>query len=463
MKKSKKIISIFAVAFMAVFAFACIFGVACDSATTVESVPKFGESSTKHEHTYESTFVDGEWKTVCTGCGDELEEGMEGSADITYVVSDEEQIAAVLELGDSIKLGVDLEVAKSLEISSGDVTLDLGGNSLTSETAEKDSATVSVEKGATLTVTGEGTIENAYDGGGSTDNAAAIYTEGTVIVKSGTIESNSIGIKAENGATVTIEDGAIDSDYFALWLGGDGTTVNVEGGDIHGENKGIVLCGDGNYGHSDYQTGAVQMLNVYDGNLSCTNDSVICTLGTTNQESSVINIYGGTLTGADVYEGTTGKPFPTIYIANGTLNVYGGAIIGSTPLEVRGGTTVIYDGTFECTATGSPSHAYNSSGATSYGYALSVFPYTSTVKVGTEIADNTVSVTVCDGTFIGELYMAVSEDYSSVGRNMPDFTFAIAGGLFTADPGAYLAEGYKAVSDEDSGYYVVTEVPGVTE
>lgn len=453
MKKKK--MSIIAFVILALFALGCIFGVACDRATTIEEVPKFTNPS--HVHTYVATYDEVEgWTYVCSGCGDVPEEVSEDD-DVTYAVTSPDVAASALEMGSSLRLENDIEFEGALDIEK-DVTLDLGESTLSSAEAKKDAPTVSVARGATLTIKGEGTIENSYSGATSTDNAAAVYTEGTVIVESGTISSESIGIKAEDGADVTIEGGEVNSKYFALWLGGDGTTVSIEEGEVHGENKGIVLCGDGNYGHDEYQTGATQTLNVSGGELSCENDSVICTLGITNAESSVINITGGELRGADVYDEGTGayKPFPTIYIACGTLKISGGTIYGSTPVEIRGGTATISGGVFVCTAKGDAFHNYNSSGATSYGYALAVFPY-GEVKMGTDVVNNGVSVMVFGGTFFGEIYGATEEDYTTAGKTGVEYTFEISGGSFEEDPSSYLAGGYEAVPSADESYYVVME------
>lgn len=378
--------------------------------------------------------------------GDDDGDG-DGDGDDGEEVSTADDLKEALTKGGEITIENDIDCSDSFEVVE-DTTINLNGKTITS-----DATVFTVKDGATLTIEG-GTITSDIDGVGNTsiDNEAAIYVEnGTVEIKDADITSTSIGVKAEDGASVTIGEGTtITSEYFALWLGGDKAEITIEdGATIEGIEKGIVLCGDSSYGHDGYQTGAVQTLNIEGGELSCEYDSVICTLGVSNAESSIINITGGTLTGAD--DGKT--PFPTVFIPNGTLTISGNPVIsGSTPIEVRGGTTRIEGGTFNCTATGDSTTGYNASGATSYGYAISVFPYFEVTSNG-ETVDNDVDVVITDGTFEGSLYGATEEDYECTKATYKDYTFEIIGGKFTDDPTAYVPEDYEV--EEADGYYTV--------
>ena len=69
------------------------------------------------------------------------------------------------------------------------ITLNLNGQKLTNKTTN----TITVEKGATLTVTGTGTVDNITHG------KAALYNKGTVVLEGGTFErSAEAGIDATN-------------------------------------------------------------------------------------------------------------------------------------------------------------------------------------------------------------------------------------------------------------------------
>ncbi|MCD8208627.1 MAG: hypothetical protein LUD72_11870 [Bacteroidales bacterium] len=440
--------------------------------STTEKVST-GEAALGHEVTATYNDETSAWTYICVR-GDEVDIENDEIISLVYEAGTEAALTSAATMGGAIKLTAESGIVLTSELEiSADVTLDLAGCEISSaDSLSSATHTISVAKEAALTVTDsgtEGTIKNTYvtassTSGTSLDNAAAVYVEGCLVIDGGEIVSTSIGVKAEDGGRVTVNGGSITSGYFAMWLGGNGTAITVNDGTISGTDKGIVLCGDGNYGHADadgnnvWQTNAVQTLTVNGGTFSCEKDSVICTLGTTNRSSSIVNINGGTFTSTEVVDGDTGTAMPTVYIPNGTVTITDGTFNGSTPLEIRGGTVVISDGTFNCTATATSSATYNGSGATSYGYALSVFPYPSTVQVNGQNADNVPNVTVKGGTFDRGIYIATSEDFTSAGRTYPDGTsFTISGGTFGSDPSAYLDTTGGCVVDSTSisGKYIV--------
>ena len=76
--------------------------------------------------------------------------------------------------GQTVKLVAD--VTEDITIPTGkNITLDLGNSTLTNKSGD----TIVVEIGATLTVTGSGTVDNVTHG------KAAIYNNGTVILNGG--------------------------------------------------------------------------------------------------------------------------------------------------------------------------------------------------------------------------------------------------------------------------------------
>ncbi|MCD8208607.1 MAG: carbohydrate-binding domain-containing protein [Bacteroidales bacterium] len=448
-------------------------------------------------HTYETKYLTtqtgdaGEygWCLVCSVCGD-VADLVEGTT-YDFSVTTADELGAALGINGAV-ITLQENVEGAFTVTGSGINLDLNGHSITYTYADEDNTddgaevegpldTITVAAGAGITIEDNGgnetnaVIKNTYTNGTSDNNAAAIFTEGTLVINGGTVESSSVGIRAQGG-TVTITGAKVSSDYFTIWTDAGEVTVTInEGSVIEGKRKGIFLGGDnGNFGITpDKVAGnAKSTLIINDGTITCENESAISTLGKCNSSSVVIVIYDGEIEGtSQLPANTVTGAAPAVYIPSGTLYVLGGTITGTTAVEVRGGSTTICGGTLISTADplNEEQQAQNTGhGATTYGYSLAVFPYGQGVTVdGKEgYAGNEVTVIVSGGTFIGAVYAVDEETWSGEtggSYTWVGYTFTISGGTFADTTGLedFLENGY-GFNSWCNGYSEVTEDGTIT-
>ena len=213
-------------------------------------------------------------------------------------VADKDALQVALNAGGEITLAADIDAgATGVTFTSGTATLNLGDFTLSSSVAASDETkkgTLFIS-GGSLTVKGNGSITGA--------SGNAIYmSNGSLIVKSGTISGAHEGIFAEGGS-ISIESGIINgSDDNAIWSRGDALTIS-----------GGVFTGG---------WGALQA----DNNI-------------------VLTITGGEFTGVDqdIYLNAWSSipnPSPSCSISGGTFNG-NGIIKGAGSLVVSGGTFAV--------------------------------------------------------------------------------------------------------------------------
>ncbi len=224
------------------------------------------------------------------------------------------------------------------------ITLNLNGQTLTNKTTN----TITVDKDATLTVTGAGTVDNITHG------KAALYNKGTVILEGGTFErSSEAGTDADhnggnsyytilNHGTMTVKSDVtvnnkghysslFENGYFDYTKALDGIenpSLIIEGGKFDGglntiknDDNATLLIKDGtfiNYTQAAFQNHHIATINGGTFTAESANAVLNCGVcGATNDEHDkhVTTITGGTFTGAMTC--TVGQ----ISISGGTYSV----------------------------------------------------------------------------------------------------------------------------------------------
>ena len=171
------------------------------------------------------------------------------------------------------------DTTEDIIISSGDITLNLNGCTLTNASGD----TISVKIGATLTVTGDGTVDNKSNG------KAAIFNEGTVILNGGTYDRTS-----ETGSSADVSGG---NSWYTIC--NHGTMTINEGVTVKntGSFSSMIENGYYSYGSGDVRTGYVEGTNAANPSLIINNGSFIGGLNTVkNDDGGILEINGGTYT-----------------------------------------------------------------------------------------------------------------------------------------------------------------------
>ena len=169
-------------------------------------------------------------------------------------------------------------IAEDITIAAGqDITLDLGGNTLTNNTAD----TISVAIGGELTVTGDGTVDN------KTNGTAAIFNEGTVVLNGGTYDRTS-----EKGESADVSGG---NSWYTICNHGemeinDGATVKNTG-----SFSSMIENGYQSYSSSgDRRAGHISGTNAANPSLTINGGTFIGGLNTVkNDDGGILTIHNG--------------------------------------------------------------------------------------------------------------------------------------------------------------------------
>ena len=162
------------------------------------------------------------------------------------------------------KIVLDKDYAESVKIEKGEYTIDLNGHKITNKAGEN---TITVEKGATLTIVGKGTVDNV-----STNAKAAIWNNGTCTLNGGMFTGGIYTINNDCDAILTIKGGTFTNDTQAVFqnhgtatvtggtfvgtliniygLNSDVSIVNISGGNFKGgiqKNNGKISISGGNF------------------------------------------------------------------------------------------------------------------------------------------------------------------------------------------------------------------------
>lgn len=339
----------------------------------------------------------------------------------------QEKITAA-ENGDTVSLSED--ETGSITVSNGKtITLDLAGHKLTNTA---DSHTVTVEKGATLTVMDSseaktGTIDN------TSHQKGAVVNNGTFVLNSGNLTRSREASKYDEEKKSDIANG--NSWYVVLNHG----TMTVNGGKVFFSESNIgyfsSLIANGWYTGSENTEETPASLTITDGEFTGGKITI------KNDDYGVLNIRGGTFSQSDA------RHF-CIYSCNDAT--------------ISGGTI---NGTVGCVG-------YEREDQSSYEQGKLVISGDTQVKGGIQTFDN-ANVSISGGTFTNT-YLYVGANTANISVTGGSFTkaenrktglvfqakntngtCAISGGTFSENPGAeYLKPGLSAT--EKDGTFSIT-------
>ena len=160
---------------------------------------------------------------------------------------------------------LDKDYTESVKIEKGNHTIDLNGHKITNKAGEN---TITVAKGATLTIVGEGTV----DVDNVSNAKAAIWNNGTCTLNGGMFTGGIYTINNDCAANLTINGGTFTNDTQAVFqnhgtatvtggtfvgtliniygLNSDVSIVNISGGNFKGgiqKNNGKISISGGNF------------------------------------------------------------------------------------------------------------------------------------------------------------------------------------------------------------------------
>lgn len=285
--------------------------------------------------------------------------------------------------GNTIELVQD--TTEDVVIPAGsDVTLDLNGKKLTNVQSD----TITVTKGAKLTIEGKGTVDNV------THARAAVFNNGEVVLNGGTfVRSKENGINAENSG---------GNSWYTLLNHG---TMTI--------NDGTTVLQNGHFS-SMVETGYARV--------SASNDQRRGYVVGTNAEYPSMTINGGMFTGG----------------LNTVKNDDNGII------EIKGGTFTNYT-----QAAFQNHHIATITGGTFDGVNVYAILNCGTTCDRDTVNDKH-QLTITGGNFNGKIYKGGDSEDGMNHYNFG--SISISGGYFTTDPSAYVASGYVAGTSDVSGY-----------
>lgn len=263
---------------------------------------------------------------------------MEAIVDGVYYRTVGEAIVAARD-GDTVKL--QRNVVSSITIDGLNVTLDLNGHTIRNVASAESGSSVSgdhttiVKAGATLTLidsVGTGVVDNVSNG------KAALYNEGTVIMKGGTLTrtvdtTGCTWYTLYNDGTMTIDGGTVrsDGDQSSLIVNGLGKTATMTVNDgtfykrafncFKNEEHGTVTVNRGTFEGVGFAFQNWNVATINDGVFN----NIVSSVTYGSIPSSKLTINGGTFNG-DVtswnmtYGGSEAANPPEVTIVNGTFH-----------------------------------------------------------------------------------------------------------------------------------------------
>ena len=403
--KKKKYLAIFMAMSMAT-ATAPVTALADDATTGTESGAETGES--------------GSGETGSTGETGSENGGTEGGSttapEESKIDSFDKLKAAIeaAEAGETIKLDADI-TGDVVVPENANITIDLNGKKITNSVGH------TIMNNGTLTIKGEGTVDNITHG------KAALYNKGTVTLNGGTFDRTQ-----ENGQSDSSSGG---NSYYTIKNVGNMTInegVNVltaEGNDELGRFSSLVANG--------YYNGTT-----YDNDMGVDNPTLIINNGTF---SGGLN----TIKNDDRAELT---------INNGTFkNFYQATVQNHNIATINGGT---YKAASDASSTGKETYGVYNCGCGA-NIDLGTLTVTGGIFEGADYAIADVSrltaiVNISGGCFSGAKGAIVKGTNSNATSNA---TISISGGTFSDKPAnAYVADGYKAIQVTGDKYVVTDKI-----
>ena len=400
--KKKKYLAIFMAMSMAT-ATAPVTALADDATTGTESGAETGES--------------GSGETGSTGETGSENGGTEGGsttapdtpAENEGVKTIDELNAAITAAGETettIKLAADI-TGDVVVPEKANITIDLNGKKITNSVGH------TIMNNGTLTIKGEGTVDNITHG------KAALYNKGTVTLNGGTFDRTQ-----ENGKSDSSSGG---NSYYTIKNVGNMTI-----------NEGVnVLTAEGNGELGRFSS---LVANGYYNGTTYDNDK--------GEEKPTLTINNGTFSGG--LNTIKNDDRAELTINNGTFeNFYQATVQNHNIATIKGGT---YKAASDASSTGKETYGVYNCGCGA-NIDLGALTVTGGIFEGADHAIADVSsqpavVNISGGSFSGDEGAIVKGTNSKA-------KISISGGVFDSDVQAYAAGGYKAIQIK-GGKYVVT-------
>lgn len=409
--KKKKYLAIFMAMSMAT-ATAPVTALADDATTGTESGAETGESgSGETGSTGETGSENGGTEGGSTG-----ENGGTTAPDAPTenegVKTIDELNAAIIAAGETettIKLAAD--ITGDVVVPEGvNITIDLNGKKI------KNSVGHTIMNNGTLTIEGEGTVDNITHG------KAALYNKGTVTLNGGTFDRTQ-----ENGRSDSSSGG---NSYYTIKNVGN-MTIN-EGVNV------LTAKGNGELGRF-----SSLVANGYYNGTTYDNDK--------GEEKPTLTINNGTFSGG--LNTIKNDDCAELTINNGTFkNFYQATVQNHNIATINGGT---YKAASDASSTGKETYGVYNCGCGA-NIDLGTLTVTGGIFEGADCAIADVSsqpavVNIFGGSFSGAKGAIVKGTNSHA-------IISISGGVFDSDVQAYAADGYKAIQVKDNKYVVTNEI-----
>lgn len=315
------------------------------------------------------------------------------------------------EAGETIKL--DANITGDVVVPEGaNITIDLNGKKITNSVGH------TIMNNGTLTIEGEGTVDNITHG------KAALYNKGTVTLNGGTFDRTK-----ENGKDDKTPDG---NSYYTIKNVGNMTI-----------NEGVnVLTANGNGELGRFSS---LVANGYYNGATYDNDK--------GEEKPTLTINNGTFSGG--LNTIKNDDRAELTINNGTFkNFYQATVQNHNIATITGGT---YKAASDARSTGKETYGVYNCGCDA-NIDLGRLTVTGGIFEGADyaiadVSSQTAVVDISGGSFSGAKGAIVKGTNSNAISNA---IISISGGVFDSNVQAYAANGYKAIKTTD-GKYVVTD------
>ena len=402
--KKKKYLAIFMAMSMAT-ATAPVTALADDATTGTESGAETGES--------------GSGETGSTGETGSENGGTEGGsttepdtpAENEGVKTIDELNAAITAAGETettIKLAADITGDVGVP-EKANITIDLNGKKITNSVGH------TIMNNGTLTIEGEGTVDNITHG------KAALYNKGTVTLNGGTFDRTQ-----ENGKSDSSSGG---NSYYTIKNVGNMTI-----------NEGVnVLTAEGNGELGRFSS---LVANGYYNGTTYDNDK--------GEEKPTLTINNGTFSGG--LNTIKNDDRAELTINNGTFkNFYQATVQNHNIATINGGT---YKAASDASSTGKETY-----GVYNCGCGANIDLGTLTVTGGifegadyaiADVSSQTAVVNISGGSFSGAKGAVKGTNSNAI--------ISISGGVFDSNVQAYAADGYKAIQVTGDKYVVTNEI-----
>lgn len=308
-------------------------------------------------------------------------------------------------------------VTENISIAAGkNITLNLGGYNITNVSSH------TISNSGTLTINGTGTVDNV------TNDKAALYNTGTVVVNGGTYT------RSQENSTANGTQGA--NSWYVVY-NKTNATMEMTGGSIPGTSSfSSTLFNDGD-------------LTISGGEIKGQKIAV------KNDENGTLRISGGTITDNATPEDQAIQSWGDTTITGGTINgpaiawaYKSGGVVYAGKLNISGGSIV--GNVAAAVYKGAPPSAEDDLPSVKVSGDASI-----TGNLGFLLSDDTVqpadamgTIQISGGTIDGNVS-------HKIGETATKGTIAITGGTFSTNPGEYINADTHHVATDANGKYVV--------